>query len=155
MRTRARVRGKEGARVREEGEVRVGEEEKVRVRKELDRCYKKDDAYLSVSPPKPRHPHKTDLFRMIKLGKASNSEKSSEVRGGTARLVVRGRGIRVVPREKDDCVITITSLRVCGPGSQSKCTSGGGRNDPAKLPAYIRPQNEKSVLRTGHTDSAE
>jgi hypothetical protein len=64
------------------------------VRKEADGC-KKDDDYLCLSPPKPRHPHKADVFRMIKLGKASDSEKSSEVGEAAARLVIRGSGDQV------------------------------------------------------------
>jgi hypothetical protein len=88
-RTGGRVRGKERERVREEEEVRVRGKEEARVRRDVDRC-KKDDAYLSVSPPKPRHPHKTELFRMIKLGKASDPEKSSEVGERAVRLIIRG-----------------------------------------------------------------
>jgi hypothetical protein len=64
-----RVRAEE-----EEDEEEDEEEEEVKVRKKVDRC-KKDDDYPSVSPPKPRHPHKTDLFRMIMLGKASRTGK--------------------------------------------------------------------------------
>jgi hypothetical protein len=60
----------------------------VRLRKDVDRC-KKDGDYLCVSHPKPRHPHKTELFRMVKLGKALDSEKSSEVHERAARLIIR------------------------------------------------------------------